>query len=236
MWNKFLGGQDRHFKVSIRLLLIARRFECITCRKTHLTSKSFSFLFSAVVLVSIATPLRRKSLNMMLKHKKSIISASGRPTAKINPFLESSFRGYFTVTDAVFVEVTNVGQKTGEVHGRINLFFKRNKRQIAGFHIAFQSKNKVSLNIKICAFLVFTFYEFREKFQVMELNEGAILSTLHCADALEIRKYVFQVKIMVTLPRFDSWIEKGALLLSVDRRSPVSKVQMQKEARIWQEF
>ena len=145
---------------------------------------------------------------MMLKHKKSIISVSGRPTAKINPFLESSFRGYFTITDAVFVEVTNVGQKTGEVHGRINLFFKRNKRQIAGFHIAFQSKNKVSLNLKICAFLVFTFYEFREKFQVMELNEGAILSTLHCAGALEIWKMLkIHVEIMVTLPRFDKSVK-----------------------------
>ena len=62
---------------------------------------------------------------MMLKHKMSIISASGRPTAKLNPFLESSFDGHFTVADAVLVEATNAGQKIGTVHGRINLFFKR---------------------------------------------------------------------------------------------------------------
>ena len=101
----------------------------------------------------------------------SIISASGRPTAKINPFLESSFRGHFTDADGGLVEVTNVWQKIGIVHGRINLFFfKRNKRQIACFHIAFQLKNKLSLNLKICAFFVFTFYEIREKFQAMESN------------------------------------------------------------------
>ena len=126
-------------------------------------------------LQSLRCVASKENAQMMLKHKMSIISASGRPTAKLNPFLESSFRGHFTVADAVLVEATNAGQKIGTVHGRIILFFKRNKRPaIACFHIAFPLKNKVSLNLKICAFLVFTFYEFREKFQVMESNEGEI--------------------------------------------------------------
>ena len=74
-------------------------------------------------LQSLRYVASKENAQMMLKHKMSIISASGRPTAKLNPFLESSFRGHFTDANAGLEEAMNVGQKIGIVHGRINLFF-----------------------------------------------------------------------------------------------------------------
>ena len=63
-------------------------------------------------LQSLRCVASKENAQMMLKHKMSIISASGRPTAKLNPFLESSFRGHFTVANAGLEEAMNVGQKS----------------------------------------------------------------------------------------------------------------------------
>ena len=91
-------------------------------------------------LQSLRCVASKENAQMMLKDKMSIISASGRPTAKLNPFLESSFRGHCTVANAGLEEAMNVGQKSEQ----FSLFFKRNKRPaIACFHIALEfSLNK----------------------------------------------------------------------------------------------
>ena len=110
------------------------------------SNQSFSFLFFSRCLRfnRYAASLQKKKAQMMLKDKMSIISASGRPTAKLNPFLgilvswplhscQRRTRG----GDECRAEIRTV-------HGTIILFFKRNKRPaIACFYIALEfSLNK----------------------------------------------------------------------------------------------
>ena len=131
---------------------------------------------------------------MMLKDKMSVISASGRPTAKLNPFLESSFRGHCTVADAVLVEVMNVSRTSEQFTEELICFLKEVNGQLllaSTCHWSSHRIKKYLARISSCPF-----YDFREKFQVMESNEVAIRSTLRCADALENRKNVEKVEIL----------------------------------------
>ena len=81
-------------------------------------------------LQSLRCVASKENAQMMLKHKMSIISASGRPTAKLNPFLESSFRGHFTVANAGLEEAMNVGQKSEQFTEQLFCFLKEINDQL----------------------------------------------------------------------------------------------------------
>ena len=115
-------------------------------------------------LQSLRCVASKENAQMMLKDKMSIISASRRPTAKINPFLESSFGGHFTVADAVLVEAMNVGQKSEQFHGTINLFFKKINDQVlhvSTLHWSSHWIKKFLARISSCPF-----YDFRKSFRL----------------------------------------------------------------------
>ena len=133
---------------------------------------------------------------MMLKHKMSIISASGRPTAKLNPFLESSFGGHFTVADAVLVEATNAGQKIGTVHGRINLFFKRINDQLLLVSTCHWCSHWIK---KIIGTNFLSFLRFPRKVSGYGIEWRGNKYGRRCVGALESVENVEKVEFMVTL-------------------------------------